>query len=279
MLPVNNWRAAFLNQNIIKNLITLTLLLVFGTITAQNSNIFWDRDFWSPTVTIKDVIEKIEAGNNASKLNPNGFDATTNAILANTTNDVIKYLLGLDGNDINKITHDGRTYLFWAALRGNLPLMEYLINEGAKTDLLDDKGSSILLFAAAGGQTNPVLYNLLLKHGASINETNPKGANALHQLVGNAKTLNDLEYFINKGIDLNSTDKAGLNVVDYASKSGNKAIIEQLIEKGVSYKDTNADGSNAILMAAYGSRSTNSLEFSTTWRVWGLPLTLRIMKG
>lgn len=244
-----------------KNLITLTLLLVFSTITAQNSNIFWDRDFWGPSLTIKDVEEKIKAGNDATKLNPNGFDATTNAILANTSNNVIKYLLSLEGNGVNKITHDARTYLFWAALRGNLPLMKHLIESGAKTDLLDDKGSSVLLFAAGGGQTNAELYNLLLKNGASANETNPKGANALHQLVGNAKSLKDLDYFIKKGLDIHSTDKAGHNVIDYASKTGNKEIIEQLITEGVTYKDVNKDGSNAVLMAAYGSRATNNLDF------------------
>jgi len=243
-----------------KKLISLTILLVFGTISAQNSNIFWDRGFWK-NATVKNIQEKIADGNDPVGLNPNGFDATVNAILANASDDVVKYLLALDGNDINKITHDGRTYLFWAALRGNLSIMKHAIDKGAKTDILDDKGSTVLLFAAGGGQTSPELYELLLKNGASMMETNPKGTNVLHQLIGKSKSLKDLDYFIKKGLDLNSIDKVGRNAIDYAAKTGNKIIIEQLIEKGVAYKDTNSDGSNAILMAAYGSRNTNNLAF------------------
>ncbi|RPD91201.1 ankyrin repeat domain-containing protein [Aureibaculum marinum] len=245
-----------------KKLITLTILLVASTITAQDSNIFWNRDFWKPTVTLKKVQEQIKAGNNATTSNPNNFDATVYAILGNAPDNVIKYLLSLEGNDVNKITHDGRTYLFWAAMKGNISIMKYLIDNGAKTDVIDDKGSSVLLFAAGGGQTNPKLYNLLLANGATINETNPKGANALHQLIGKVKTLNELDYFINKGLKLSDIDKAGLNTIDYAARSGNKDIIEQLIKKGISYKDTNTDGGNAFLEAAtIGRGGGNNLAF------------------
>lgn len=233
-----------------------------STLFAQETNIFWSRDFWSPETTLKDVQEKIKEGNDATALNTSGFDATANAILASAPDAVIKHLLSLDGNDVNKITHDGRTYLFWAAIRGNRSIMEYLLDHSAKTDILDDKGSSVLLFAAGGGQSDPALYDLLLDHGASITATTPKGANAILQLMSNLKDLDETKYFLDKGLDLNSTDNAGLNAVDYAARTGNKEIIEQLIKEGVSYNDTNTDGSNAILVASQGSRgSVNSLEF------------------
>ena len=243
-------------------LITVTLLLVVGTLTAQDSNVFLNRDFWKSNTTVKDVQEKINEGNDPTALSSNGFDATTNAILASASDAIIKHLLSIEGNDINKITHDGRTYLFWASSKGNLPIVSYLLENGARIDIVDDKGSSVLLFAAGGGQTNPELYDLLIANGVSINETNPKGANVIHQLISKTKKLKDLDYFLNKGLDLNSMDKAGHNTVDYAARTGNKEIIEQLIKKGVSYKDTNTDGSNAILVASKGSRGGgNSTEF------------------
>ncbi|PIE48819.1 MAG: hypothetical protein CSA39_05820 [Flavobacteriales bacterium] len=262
-----------------KNLYTFILLLFTGFIFAQNSNIFWDRDFWNPSVTMKAVKEKIEAGNDPTALNPNGFDATVNAILGNASDDVIKYLLSLDGNGVNKKTHDGRTYLFWVAYRGNLPIMKYLIEKGAKTDLSDDKGYTLLLFAAIGGQTNTELYDLLIKHGASVNETNPKGTNALHNLAGQAKNLTELDFFTKQGLDLKSTDKAGHNVVDYAARSGNKEIIGQLIKTGIPYKDINKDGSNAMLVASYGFRSTNNLEFFKYLESLGISANITDNKG
>ena len=245
-----------------RNLITFGLILFIGSITAQESNIFLSRDFWQPTTTVAEVQQKIKEGNSATALTANNFDATSYAILANAPIEVIEFLLNLEGNDINKITHDGRTYLFWASSRGNLQVMKYLLSKGAKTDIVDDKGSSVLLFAAGGGQTNPALYNLLLANGASINETNPKGANAIHQLIGKVKNLNELDYFIEKGLKLSDTDKAGLNTVDYAARSGNKEIIEQLIKKGISYKDINTDGGNVFLEAAtIGRGGGNDLTF------------------
>ena len=245
-----------------RNLITLGLILFIGSITAQESNIFLSRDFWQPTTTVAEVQQKIKEGNSATALTANNFDATSYAILANAPIEVIEFLLNLEGNDINKITHDGRTYLFWASSRGNLQVMKYLLSKGAKTDIVDDKGSSVLLFAAGGGQTNPALYNLLLANGASINETNPKGANAIHQLIGKVKNLNELDYFIEKGLKLSDTDKAGLNTIDYAARSGNKEIIEQLIKKGISYKDINTDGGNVFLEAAtIGRGGGNDLAF------------------
>ena len=245
-----------------KKLFTLTLLLIVGTITAQDANVFLNRGFFKPATTVKEVQQKVKEGNSPVDLSSNGFDATTNAILADASLDVVKYLLSIEGNVVNKVTHDGRTYLFWAGMKGNLPVMKHLLKLGAKTDVIDDKGSSALLFTAGGGQTNPELYNLLIENGASINETSPKGTNALHQLIGKAKSLKELDYFIKKGLDLKSTDKAGLNVVDYAARVGNKTIIEELVKKGVSYKDTNLDGSNAILVASQGGRGGgNSLVF------------------
>ncbi|QCX37095.1 ankyrin repeat domain-containing protein [Aureibaculum algae] len=263
-----------------KKYFTIILLVITSTITAQQTNIFWSRDFWKPTTTIADVVQKVKEGNDAVALSSSNFDATVNAILANASDDVIKHLLSYDGNDVNKITHDGRTYLFWAGLKGNLPVMKHLISNGAKTDILDDKGSTVLLFAAGGGQTNPELYNLLLANGATLNETNPKGANALHQLIGKAKNLKELDYFTNKGLDLNSKDKLGHNAIDYAAKTGNKEIIEQLIKKGISYKDTNSDGSNAILIASIGGRgSGNSLEFFKYLKGLGIEANISDKQG
>ena len=45
------------------------------------------------------------------------------------------------GAQIDFVTKkNGRTPLMWAAFRGNLPMLELLLSEGAKKDLEDNEG-------------------------------------------------------------------------------------------------------------------------------------------
>ena len=66
-----------------------TLLLFFFSITlsAQQKNIFHNRDFWKTNPTIKTIDKKIAEGNNASELNNNAFDGVVYAILEKTGNE------------------------------------------------------------------------------------------------------------------------------------------------------------------------------------------------
>jgi hypothetical protein len=49
----------------------------------------------------------------------------------------IKYLLSQKGNAVNKIAHDSRTYIFWAAYWDNLELMQYVVDNGGKANIED----------------------------------------------------------------------------------------------------------------------------------------------
>lgn len=46
-----------------KKLFTLTLLLIVGTITAQDANVFLNRGFFKPATTVKEVQQKVKEGN------------------------------------------------------------------------------------------------------------------------------------------------------------------------------------------------------------------------
>lgn len=235
--------------------LTSACLLFIATLAhAQSSNIFLDRDYWASKPSIEEINVKIEEGNDPTVLDNNSFDPVTMAILANVPNETAKYLMSLEGNGVNKLTHDGRTYIFWAAYQGNLPLMEYLIAEGAKTDIVDDHGYSLLNFAATTGQQNPELYDYLLANGASLTETDHHGANALLLLVPHLEDFKMVDYFAEKGLDLNSKDSEGNGVFNYTAKTGNTEMMDQLIEKGVDYKGINEIGGNAMIFASQGTR-------------------------
>lgn len=225
--------------------------------TAQNTNIFLKRDFWKTKPTIELINKKIKEHHNPTELNSNGFDAVTYAILAQAPISSIKHLLLIEGNDVDKLTHDRRTYIFWAAYKGNLELVKYLIDNNARLDLKDSHNFSPLTFAAATGQTNMKIYDIFIENGINIKtDLDEKGANALLLLVPYLKDFKIIDYFISKGLSLKNIDNQGNGVFNYTAKKGNKEMLELLLKKGVSYKELNKNGGNAILLASINSKNS-----------------------
>lgn len=222
----------------------------------QAQNVFLDRAYWKAAPNVAQVEADIKKGNSPSELNSNAFDATVYAIIENAPDATIKFLLAQPGNEVNKITHDGRTYIFWAAYKGNTDLMNYLQKKGAKTDLVEDHGYTIMNFAAATGQENTKVYELCIQYGANLRkDVDHEGANVLLLAAMNAKDLTLVDYFSGKGIDLKSKDSHGNGVLNYAAKAGNRKVLETLLGKGLLFTD------HAMIMAAQGTRShTNTVD-------------------
>jgi hypothetical protein len=100
--------------------IFILLLNCYGF--SQNSNIFLERYFWKQNPTITQIEKKISEGNNIAALNKFAFDGVVFALLENVDNKTIKHLLTKNGNEVNKKTHDGRTYIFGQLIKTILKL-------------------------------------------------------------------------------------------------------------------------------------------------------------
>lgn len=232
-----------------KSLIILLFLVITSPFFAQNKNVFLNSEFWKANPSVETITSKINDGHNPSEANSNNFDGVVTAILANAPNKSIIYLLSQKGNEVNKLTHDGRTYMFWAAYKGNVELMEHLLEQGAKLDITDDKGSSIINFAASSGQQNTKVYDLCLQNGTNLQkELTPNGANPLLLAAPSDKNFHLINYFQSKGLDINSKDNNGNGVFNYATKSGNIEILDGLLKQGIKGND------QAFVFAAYGMR-------------------------
>lgn len=232
-------------------------LFTLTSLAAQaQKNTLLEQSFWQTKPDVAQLKAEVEKGNSPSQLNPMSFDPVVMAINAGAPTETITYLLDQPGNDVNKITHDSRVYLHWAASRGNVAVMEALFAKGAKATIQDSHGTTPLNFAASGGQANTVVYDLCLQHGANLKkDLNHDGANALLLAIANDKDLKLTDYFVSKGIDLNSTDAAGNNAFSYAARGGNINILKALVQRGVPVQD------NALIMASQGGRrGGNSLE-------------------
>lgn len=241
--------------------IALLFFIVSFHITAQEGNIFHDRSFWKTNPSITVIDKKIAEGNNTSALNKNAFDAVSFALLEKVDTKTIQYLLSKKGNDVNKLTHDGRTYLFWAAYKDNLEMMRFLVKNGAETNIIDSHGYSLLNFAATTGQLNPKLYDFCIENGADPKkEKNHNGANALLLIAQHVKDTSLINYFTSKGIDMKTTDSDGNGIFNYAAKAGNIELMEYLLKQGLPYKKLSKQGENAIIFASRGIRNkTNTL--------------------
>lgn len=245
-----------------RNIITIYCLFLTTIIFAQSNNIFLDRAYWKTNPSIADIDQKISEGHDIAELSGAAFDAVSWALIEKVDNNTVKYLLTKKGNDVNKLTHDGRTYIFWAAYKGNLSMMQYLVDKGAKTDIIDSHGYSLLNFAATTGQLDTKLYDFCIAHGANVTkEKNHNGANALLLVAPFLKDTKLIDYFTSKGLDLHSTDNDGNGIFNYGAKKGNIELLKRLIDLGVSYKTLNKVGGNAMLFACQGTRGhTNTLE-------------------
>ena len=238
------------------HLVLLSNFIFISSMFAQKENIFHERNFWKANPSIKVIDEKSSKGNNISELNNNAFDAVVYAILENTDNNTIKYLLSKEGNSVNKKTHDGRTYIFWAAYKNNLELMKYLVSKDAKTNIVDDHGYTILNFAASTGQTNTKMYDYLIKMAANIKtDKNRKGANVLLLVAPYLENYSLVSYLLSKGASLEDKDNNGNGIFEYAAKGGNISLLETLIDKGVQ------KGENTMIFASQGlRRKKNTLQ-------------------
>ena len=272
-------------NNGITTSIYLTLMFIgyvnvcFASFT-EKENPFLGKEFWSTQPSIANIEENIQKGFSVTESNEHGFDATCYAILEKNSIKTVEFLLS-QGNDVNKITHDFRTYIFWAAYKGNLPLMENLLSKGARMDLTDSHGYSILNFAAATGQRDLGIYEFCIANGADIkNEKNHDGKNALLSIAPKLEDLSMIDYFVSKGLHITDVDKHGNGIFNHAAKGGNIKVLKALVAKGVPTNVNSKTGENAIFFATKGGRGiTVNKEVFTYLESLGLKPNVKTDKG
>ena len=234
-------------------ILTLFLLATLGAAAQQNSLL--SNDFWKSSPDVAAVKAEIAKGNDPAELNAMAFDPTVLAINNSASTETIRFLIEQPGNSVGKATHDSRIYLHWAASKGNVELIQYLIEKGSDLNLADSHDSTPIVFAANGGQANTAVYDAFFKAGVDPKAKYKEGANLLLIGIANDKDLVLTNYFASKGMSLKDVDNFGNTAINYVAKTGNIDLIKTLLTKGVKYTD------NALIMAAQGARrSSNTIE-------------------
>jgi ankyrin repeat protein len=243
----------------LKSIVSLCFGLFFSTAIFAQENVFLSRAYWKTNPSVTQIKESIKAGNDPAALNGNAFDGVVYALLEQVNAAAIEFLLTQKGNEIEKRTHDSRTYIFWAAYKGNVDIMKHLLAKGAKLDVRDSHGNTPATFAASTGQKNTEVYDLFEKHGARLSqEKTEDGVQLLFLVTPYLESAKELTYFVDKGFNLTETDPKGNNIFNYAAKKGDIDFLNLLIEKGVDPKVVNKEGGNAILYASQGMRNSKN---------------------
>ncbi|MDA3838253.1 MAG: ankyrin repeat domain-containing protein [Candidatus Delongbacteria bacterium] len=128
--------------------------------------------------------------------------------------------------DVNTMNYLGRSALHYASERGNIELVEILINNGADVNLKDKNGVTPLMEAS---EKNVELVKSLLNAGADVNLYSNYRKNALIYAV--EKDRGDIvKFLLGNGADTSIMTKSGRNAFDYVKRK-NKDLKEILRDK------------------------------------------------
>ncbi|KAL4490786.1 hypothetical protein ABPG72_021840 [Tetrahymena utriculariae] len=133
-------------------------------------------------------------------------------------------------NWFNIKTEGGFTALHFASYRGDLKIIQFLINNGADIQARNSKGLNSVHIAAQGDQ--PISIRYFQKIGLNTLDLDNKQGNPLHWacFLGNENAINYLTSY--SEIDINQLDSQGLSPLHLAVISGNTKAVKRLLLKG-----------------------------------------------
>jgi len=152
----------------------------------------------------------------------------------------ISYLKIKPGIDINAQNQSGQTLLMMACYKKSYSLVKGLLNEGTEIDMsnsntvtinvntVDYQNNSALIISCQQQDIN--LIQLLLKHGAKVNQVNDRGESALHIACKN-NNEEMVKCLIENGADINQKDHQQRTPLFYTYQHGNHNLIQYIKEK------------------------------------------------
>jgi ankyrin repeat protein len=116
------------------------------------------------------------------------------------------------------------TPLMAAAIQGHLEVVRRLRAAGAARD---PPGWTPLIYAATGGKMPVVRY--LLEQGANVNAASPNGTTALMMAIREHR-IDVADLLLSRGADVNRRNDAGMTALSYA-EAGNETQFAQRLRK------------------------------------------------
>jgi ankyrin repeat protein len=177
-----------------------------------------------------------------------------NLLLLSIPNDkdltISNYLVS-KGLSLKDVDNNGNTAFNYAARSANIDLLKSLVAKGVKyTD-------NAILIAAQGMRRSaaPIeVYKYLIEDlKLKPTVTSPSGQTVLHVVARKEKQTEIVKYFIDKGVDVNKTDKEGNTAFILASEGKDIEVLQTLLSKVKNINAVNTKGESALTQAVKGS--------------------------
>jgi len=140
------------------------------------------------------------------------------------------------------------TPLMYAAYLGSIDIVNLLLKSGASAKLLDASSNNALNYAIEEGYTG--IAKLLVMKGNELS----RAETARSLMFAIARGRSDIAlYLIEKGVNVNYTDKRKDTPLTYAAYYGQPEIAKVLIEKGARVSHSNINCCSPIIMAVQDS--------------------------
>jgi len=144
-------------------------------------------------------------------------------LVVNTMIDEMRLRLGIDGKKeikkwVNEKSEQGHTALHYASYRGNVEVVDKLIENGAEVEVVNNRGLNVLHMAAQGNQPATLVY-FKEKYFMNIMSVDDLGSTPLHWACYTGCD-NSVLFLLSWNPDVNAQDREGLTPLHLAVMSG-----------------------------------------------------------
>ncbi|MBS3776732.1 MAG: ankyrin repeat domain-containing protein [Bacteroidales bacterium] len=162
-----------------------------------------------------------------------------------------------NGVDVNQ-RERGSYLVNTACYRGNLNMVQFLLDKGARVDVIADDGATPLVWAGKGDKTGDIV-RLLLEKGADVNAENKLGTSAFDNAVRSycvskePPAIRVLEILVSHGADVDNPipegEAAGYTNLAAAIIWEKPELSKFLIDHGADVNHVAGDGNTPLMLA------------------------------
>ncbi|XP_026106374.1 probable protein S-acyltransferase 23 isoform X1 [Carassius auratus] len=141
--------------------------------------------------------------------------------------DRVSHLLQQDRGVLKQKGWGGFTALHFAALHGNRPMAELLLNSGADPNIPCDSGITPFHFACRNGHI--FIMHKMMQHGADLHIVDKQGKTSLHHAVGGGSVI-ATQYLWETGMFcFTDADNYKVTPLHLAASTGNSDVVRYLL--------------------------------------------------